>query len=145
MCASDLPVRQKLLRRLERRGSVDGDWPGVPEASGLPRGSTFGIAPDATALTLRRVGQQFASKQREGGSRPARRTCGAASGPVRTSGVILLLEVLSKNRRTVEGGGEVLWRTSWQNGQEFPSSGGDPCASWPAIVAGVPCLNETSG
>jgi hypothetical protein len=58
--------------------------------------------------------------------------------------VILGLEVQWKKMTTVDGGDEVLCRTSWQNGQEFPSSAGEPCAMLAAIVAGERRFSDSS-
>lgn len=61
------------------------------------------------------------------------------------SGVILALDVLRKKVTAVEGGDEVLCRTSWQKGHELPSSTGDPGAALLVIFADERRLSETSG
>ena len=54
------------------------------------------------------------------------------------SGVIPKVETLSELTMLLAEAAEMVWRTSWQNGQERPSSDGAPCAGPPAIV-GAEC------
>jgi len=61
------------------------------------------------------------------------------------SGAIRALEVLRKKTTAVDGGDDVLCRTSWQTGQALPSSTGEPSAELAVIAAGALWFAETSG